>query len=307
MTGLIFDIKRFALHDGPGLRTTVFFKGCPLRCSFCHNPEGQLADPELLVRPERCIRCGTCLEVCPTGALSLENGSIVVSRPTCKGCGRCAEACPAEALQLAGRAVTLEELLAEVERDRVFYEQSGGGVTCSGGEPVAQPEFLQAFLAEARTRSIHTVLDTSGFAPPETFRACARRADFFLYDLKLMDSERHAALTGFGNEWILTNLRWLVTTGKPVIVRIPLVEGVNCDEANLRAAGRFLSSLNPAPPVDLLPYHRTGEDKYLRLGKRYNITQAAVPTEEKINEAARCLRSFGLQVHVRGKRSEEKQ
>ena len=300
MKGLIFDVKRFALHDGPGLRTTVFFKGCPLRCLFCHNPEGQNFKKELLQRPERCIACGICLEVCPAGALHMEKGHIRIERALCEVCGRCAEVCPSEALQVAGREVTVNELLQAVERDRVFYDQSQGGVTCSGGEPTAQPDFLCAFLDQARSKGIHTVLDTCGYAPPEVFEKVCENVDLFLYDLKLLSSDRHKQFTGAENHLIIHNLRLLVSRRKKVLIRFPLIPTINDDRENLEAIAKFVTTLEPTPSVEILPYHRAGIDKYRRLGRPVPDRSIRVPTEEEIQRVARYFSTLGIKVIVRG-------
>lgn len=299
-TGLIFDVKRFAIHDGPGLRTTVFFKGCPLTCWICHNPEGQSVEPEILIREERCDLCGDCLPVCEPGAISLEGDSLTLDRARCDLCVACVEVCVAGALEITGREVTVEGLIQEVERDLLYYDESGGGVTLSGGEPLAQPDFLLAFLRRCEERSLPVVLDTAGQAPRAILEQVEPLVDLFLYDLKVMDGTRHQEVTGKPNSGVLENLAWLSEKGADVVVRIPLIPGVNGDEDNLKAMGSFLSGLPNPYPVDLLPYHRIGVDKYSRLGRSYKLEDTPPPTEEEIADAVAILGGFGLRVSVKG-------
>jgi len=299
-TGVIFDIKRFAIHDGPGLRTTVFLKGCPLSCWACHNPEGQSCAPDLLVRPDRCNSCGDCVEVCRFDAVRLNGTAVLISRDTCDVCGVCADACLPGALEVAGRDVTVSELMAEVARDTVYYDESGGGVTFSGGEPLAQPAFLDAVLGECRHRNIATAVDTSGFAPQPVFQSIADRTDLFLYDLKLMDDERHHEFAGVSNDPIKRNLDWLSQEGRPVTIRFPLLPGVNDDPANVRALGAYVSHLPTPYPIDVLPYHRIGIDKYSRLGRAYRMPEPESSNDDRIAETVDLLVRFGLSVTVKG-------
>jgi pyruvate formate lyase activating enzyme len=305
ISGIVFDVKRFALHDGPGLRTTVFFKGCPLSCLGCHNPEGQRGGAELVFRPDRCTRCGDCLPACPHGALSLGDEGLLVARDRCELAGACAEACLPGALEMVGRWYSAEELLEILEEDRLFYDESMGGVTFSGGEPFAQPVVLKALLEGCRQRELPVVLDTCGHADPAVFRELAPLASVLLFDLKLMDEARHEEFTGVHNRWILENLRWAAgeapTARRPALtVRIPLIPGINDDEANLRASARFLSGLVAPPPVDVLPYHRLGVDKYERLGRRYHLGSASPPPRDRVKAAVLLLEEAGLVATVRG-------
>ena len=299
-TGTIFDIKKFAIHDGPGLRTTVFFKGCPLACWACHNPEGKEKRKDLFVREERCTLCGDCLEVCEPGSISLEGGKLRVDRSTCTLCGLCIDVCLPGALAVAGRKVSVREVMQEIERDVVFYDQSGGGVTFSGGEPLSQPEFLLELMNECRGRDISIVVDTSGFAPLDLVEAVAKLTDMFLYDLKLVDAKRHEEFTGSSNETILENLKWLSANGPPVVVRVPLFSGINDDEENIKALGSFVAGLPNDHSIDLLPYHCTGVDKYKRLDHAYKMGESVPPTEQETGTVVRSLKEFGLTVLVRG-------
>jgi len=299
-TGTIFDIKRFAIHDGPGVRTTVFFKGCPLTCWACHNPEGQTSGADLLVRDERCNSGGDCLTECPRDALSENGTGIQIDRYRCDLCGACADICLRGALEMAGRTVTVAEVMQEVLRDVVYYDESGGGATFSGGEPLFQPDFLLALLRECKDREITTVVDTSGQTQQHVVESVAGLVDQFLYDLKLMDSDRHRQFTGVPNEQILNNLGWLSRHECDVIVRLPLFPGINDDVDNLEALGLFLSSLGNRQPVDILPYHRTGVEKYVRLGRGYRLPDARPPGEDAVAGAVTLLQEHGVQVTVRG-------
>ena len=300
ISGTIFDIKRFAIHDGPGVRTTVFFKGCPLNCWVCHNPEGQDVGSDLLIRDERCTLCGDCLDVCPRDAISQNGDGVQVDRLRCDLCGACADACLRGALEIAGKSVEVDAVVRQIERDVVYYDESGGGVTFSGGEPLAQPDFLLALLTECKSRDISTVVDTSGYAHLEVVRAVVDLVDLFLYDLKLVDSDRHKEFTGVPNGPILENVSWLSEHGSSLTVRLPLIPDVNDDTENLSALGRFLSSLPQPHPVDILPYHQTGVDKYVRLGRDYNLSDKQPPGETQVAAAVRLLEQAGLNVTVRG-------
>lgn len=296
--GIIFDVKKFSIHDGPGIRTTVFLKGCPLSCWWCHNPEGQAMVPELILRPERCIVCGACLEVCERGAVTSCSEGVITEREHCTACGDCVDVCYAEARAMVGRGVTVAEVMDAIERDTAFYDQSGGGVTISGGEPLAQPEFLRDLLHACQAQGLHTTLDTCGFAPWEALDSVRQYVDLFLYDLKLMDEARHQAFTGVSNERILDNLRRLSDEGHRIVLRVPVIPGINDDEENVRAMGAFAADLPHLERVDLLPYHRIGRDKYRRLGKPCPMPETDPPSDAQIGEIAQTLRQFDLQVSL---------
>lgn len=295
-TGTLFDIRRYAIHDGPGIRTTVFFKGCPLRCAWCHNPESQSPRVELMLRPNRCIACGACAAACPNAAITRVDGRWVTDRARCTLCGRCAEACYADARQIVGRGYSFAETMAMIERDRDFYVQSGGGVTFSGGEPLAQPEFLLELLRACKAAGLHTALDTCGAAPWEQFERLLPCVDLFLYDLKLMDAARHRQYTGVSNQQILSNLQRLAATGKPLWLRMPFVPGVNDDEDNLAAAAAFVAALPGRPPLHLLPYHNSAGAKYAGLDLPYRLPDVASPSQAQLQAAAQHFLSAGLTV-----------
>jgi len=292
--GFIFDIKQFAVHDGPGIRTTVLFKGCPLRCLWCHNPEGASEEPQLFYDPAKCIGCGHCVAVCVRGAHSFEDGHHLIDRNLCEQCGACAEGCYAHALELAGRQVSVAGVLEEVLRDRPFFERSGGGVTLSGGEPTAQYEFARALLKAVKAQGIHTALDTAGFVVWKRLEGLLAHTDLVLYDLKQMNSEQHRRLTGVPNELILANLRRIDNAGYPVWVRIPLIPGQNDDDANLHAVGRFLADLKCVERVDILRYHAFAESKYEQLGLEYPLAGLRSPSNEHARSRQEILVNYGL-------------
>lgn len=297
-SGIIFDIKRFSIHDGPGIRTTVFFKGCPLACLWCHNPESQGRAPQIMLRPSRCIACGSCVNECAQGAITWNGSGVLTNRALCTSCGVCTLACAAEARELVGRTATTAEVMAEVIRDLAFYDESGGGVTFSGGEPLLQADFLMDLLRDCKRQEIHTTVDTSGVAPWAVLAEIAPFVDLFLYDLKLIDAARHKTATGAGNRLILDNLRRLSATGATIQLRLALIPGQNDDQANLRATAAFAAQLPGLHSLSLLPYHEAARDKYNRLGLPYPLAHTAAPSETAIESAAALLRGYGLTVTV---------
>ena len=298
--GYIFDIRRFSIHDGPGIRTTVFMKGCPLRCLWCHNPESQSPYPELILQPRRCTSCGDCIEACPSGAIYLEGEQILTDREKCTLCQTCAQVCFAEARQFTGREMSMAEVMLEILRDSAFYEQSGGGVTFSGGEPLFQEEFLRTLLQASKTQDIHTALDTCGFAPFEVFESLRGLVDLFLFDLKHMDDFTHRELTGVSNQQILENLLALSRLGHMIHLRIPLIPGHNDDDAHLQQMACFAASLPSLERVDLLPYHASGVEKYTRLNKT-PLAPALQPfSETRLNEIRAIFQALGLETKLGG-------
>ena len=284
LNGIVFDIKRYAIHDGPGIRTAVFFKGCPLDCWWCHNPESRLRQPQLMYRANRCHLCGECVSACPQGAIQV-GATAVTDLSLCQACGQCAQACVHGAREIAGQQSSVEQVLAVIERDRVFYDQSGGGVTMTGGEPLLQPAFLTALLRSCKGYDLHTVIDTSGYAPWKVIAAAARFTDLFLFDLKLMDERKHRHYTGVSNRLILANLQRLVLSGAQVQVRIPLIPGVNDDEQNLLHTRQFLDTLPGLAGVEILPYHDSARAKYAALGMGYRMPDAVTLPAEKVTWA----------------------
>ncbi len=295
--GMVFDIKNYAINDGPGIRTTIFLKGCPLRCWWCHNPESQMPHPQILFRENRCTRCGDCLPVCPQDALSL-NGTLALNRARCDDCGDCAETCVYNALEISGREMSVAEVMAKIERDIPFYDQSGGGVTISGGEPLLQREFLLALLQACKAWELHTIVDTCGHVPWAALESILPYTDFFFYDLKLMDSAKHKRYTGVPNETILENLRRLAEAGAEVLVRMPVIPGINDDEENLRATAEFLAALPRRYDVELLGYHDIAKAKYEALGWTYRLPDTRPPSEETLQRCASYFRAAGLRVET---------
>jgi pyruvate formate lyase activating enzyme len=295
-SGRIFDIKRFSVHDGPGIRTTVFLQGCPLSCAWCHNPESQSFESFAVFRRERCLACGICGDSCP----QLRKLTPDDPFPTgCVRCGSCAAVCPGEAREIVGYSRTADEVLALIEDDRLFFDESGGGVTFSGGEPLAQPAFLAACLAGCRAREIRTAVDTSGHAAPEVVAALAPLVDLWLYDLKHPDPAPHAALTGVGNELILGNLENLARAGATVWIRIPVIPGFNDAPAEIEAAGRLVADLPGLRRVHLLPYHAAAAAKRARFGLPGEPVAPPPPADHLENLAGR-LAALGLDVHLGG-------
>ena len=334
MEGTIFNIQRFSIHDGPGIRTTVFLKGCNLRCFWCHNPESWSALPQIQHFPQKCISCGKCLSVCPRKAHQVQaEGRKVFDRAVCRACGTCATNCYSGALALTGKRMTVEEVVAEAEKDRLFYENSGGGVTFSGGEPLLQKEFLREALVECRRRGLHTAVDTAGNVPQDSFREILPHTCLFLFDMKAADPEKHKKATGVSNKRILDNLRQLAATAREqnspspcgegvapaaspaatpaatraatsaadagsfqIWVRIPVIPGLNDDTQEMMAMADILQNIPGIAKVELLPFHRLAAGKYESLDMEYLAREMEAPLPEQVEEWKQLFREKGIQV-----------
>ena len=298
---LIFDIKRYAINDGPGIRLTIFFKGCPLSCAWCHNPESISSKQQKLFTKAKCIGCGECVKVCPLGAVTMTAEGPITDPRQCNLCGACAEVCPTRAIEMSGRQYEIEELMEIVEKERPFFEQSDGGVTISGGEPLLHPEYLLELLKTCGQNRIHRVIDTSGFCAPETLLEVARETDLFLYDLKTIDDGLHRRFAGVSNRRILDNLRLLASSGAEIAIRIPVIGGVNADEASASALADFITSLEgDERVVHLLPYHGIAAGKHMKLGAQYDEGLMREPSGDELERFGACFTGRKLKVIVGG-------
>lgn len=301
-TGVVFNIQHYSIHDGPGIRTTVFIKGCSLRCVWCQNPESQSFKPELFFNAEKCTGCRLCVKACPEGAIEIFRERSKTNRVICTGSGQCVEVCPNEARNLMGTYMTAKEVFEDVIEDEIFYQKSGGGVTLSGGDPVASPEFTISLLKLLKDTNIHTALDTCGYAGWETMEQILKYVDLVLFDFKHMDPDAHLKYTGVSNELILDNARRIHSDlNIPVLARVPLVPGYNDSDENIEATAEFIANeLGTLTRVHLLPYHRLGEVKYERLEETDKTVLIEPPDEQHISKLIKIFESFSLTVHEGG-------
>ncbi|WP_313340312.1 trans-4-hydroxy-L-proline dehydratase activase [Sedimentibacter sp.] len=298
-TATIFNIQKFSIHDGPGIRTTVFFKGCPLKCLWCHNPESQENKKQILYDTEKCVLCGTCVKVCPQDAIKIENNVLTTDMDKCDFCGLCEIYCIQEARQVVGKDYNVGEILKEVLKDRIFYEKSNGGVTVSGGEPLMYVDFIEELFKKLKEENIHTAVDTSGAVNFKNLERIAEYTDLFLYDIKLMDDEKHNEYIKASNKTILENLKKLSKIHNNINIRLPIVEGVNADIAHIEKTIDFIKDLN-IKKVNLLPYHDIAKHKYKKLGIDYEEEKMSKPSEEKMQCFVSMFESKGYEVKIGG-------
>jgi len=300
-TGLIFDIKRYAINDGPGIRIVIFLKGCNLNCNWCHNPEGISPKQERMYSQSKCIKCGTCVISCPTKALTLTPEGIETDLALCDLSGQCALVCPTKAIEISGKMMSVREIMHEIGKERIFFDQSGGGVTFSGGEPMMHTGFLIPLLEACGRQGIHTAVDTAGFIQTDIMLEVAKHTDLFLFDLKMIDSARHRQWTGAPNQTILENLRILAETGARIIIRIPLIGEVNDDHQNLNDTAVFVSSLpGDKKEVNLLVYHKTALNKFGKLGREAEFRLFSEPSLETQLNALSIFQEHGIKAKIGG-------
>jgi pyruvate formate lyase activating enzyme len=300
--GIVFNIQHYSIHDGPGIRTSVFLKGCFLRCIWCQNPESQSLKPELFYFQERCTGCGKCVVVCPAKANRIIEAKSNTDRSICEGSGQCTQVCPQEARSLMGKEVTVQEVFQKVKGDEIFYKRSSGGVTLTGGEPLFQPHFSKTLLSLCQQSGIHTAIETCGYAGWEIFKDILQYADLVLFDLKHMDSEKHREYTGVPNDLILDNIQKIYYDLRiPIWARIPIIPGYNDSTENIHSTARFVATkLGTSVPVHLLAYHRLGESKYERLTMDSKSQPITPPTDEYMLELQKIMVSYGLDAHIGG-------
>lgn len=283
MNGSIFNIQKFCINDGPGIRTTVFVKGCPLNCAWCHNPESKSAKPELLYSENKCIGCGACAVACKSGAHLFDNGSHTIDRECCTVCGACADVCPTGALEISGYEKSVEDAIAEVMKDKIFYDNSGGGMTVSGGEPMAQFNYTKSLLTLAKEKGLNTAIETCGFAPTERYAEILPLVDLFLFDWKITNPELHKQYTGVDNALIEKNLRYISDNGGKIVLRCPIIPTVNDTEEHFSGIARLANELEGVLSVDIEPYHPLGIGKAERLGKDVAFRELGIPEKETVD------------------------
>jgi pyruvate formate lyase activating enzyme len=301
MKGLVYDLQKFAIHDGPGIRTLVYMKGCPLNCLWCSSPQTQGSKPEILHNELNCKKCGGCVEVCPIQVITFsEEGDILFDRDLCTECGECVEFCPNQALKLAGDYLTVEELFKDVNKDAPFYRRSNGGITVGGGEPTMQSDFVEAFLKRCKKNYIHTAMETCGYVKWENLEKLVKYLDLVYMDIKHMDPEVHKELTGASNELILENIK-KVSEIRPLIIRIPVIPGLNDSEENISKTAEFALTLGKnLKRIDLLPYHKFGSMTYNRIGLEYKIEDVEPPSDAHMKNLKEIVESCGVIAQIGG-------
>jgi len=300
LKGRVFNIQRYSTDDGPGIRSTVFLKGCPLTCLWCSNPESQQGYFEMGHRDALCRQCGSCVKTCAVEAISLnpDGKGVIIDRLICNNCGKCTEICPEVALSMHGKDLTVEEVFEEVKRDEMFYRNTGGGVTASGGEPLLQPAFVAALFERCQQVGIPTALDTSGHAPRSALEQVLPHTDLVLYDLKCMDNTDSIVALGQQNDLMLQNAEYVMKSDVPVIIRIPLIPGITEKTENLQKIAEFIKRVNPSTPVNVMPYHRLGISKFRMMDRDYELSELEQVPKERIAQIADIFDSFKLECEI---------
>jgi len=299
-TSLILNIQKCCVHDGPGIRTTIFFKGCPLNCIWCHNPESQSYKTEIMYNQNKCTNCNKCITNCPNNAISFsENNFLIHDDSLCKSCMNCVDFCISEAIQFAGKSYSISQLISEIKKDQVFYDDSNGGVTLSGGEVMCQIDFVEKLCKKCKENNIHVAIDTCGYVPYENFERITPYVDLFLYDIKLINSKKHFEFTGKPSELIINNLNKLSLNGANIILRLPIIEGINADNEHLNNLCSLISNLN-LQEINLLPYHDIGGYKYSNLNKNYNFDLMKKPSDEILNHFKSTLSNYNSNIKIGG-------
>lgn len=300
ISGNVFNIQKYSIHDGYGIRTTVFLKGCPLSCKWCHNPESLSKDIQVVLYEERCTLCGRCVEACPEDALKIENDRLLIDRDKCNLCGCCEKVCLDNAIELAGKSSSVEEVMKEIEKDEVFYETSGGGVTFSGGEPFMQTEFLEELAKECKSKGYHVAIDTSGMTDYKNIKRLIKYTDLILYDLKLMDNEKHKEYIGASNKIIIENLKKLGKEDVEIFIRLPLIRGINDSDDDIDKVIDLIKNIKNISQVNLLEYHSMGKEKYDRLDMDYILKGDEQPGANRIMEIEEKFKMEGLKTVIGG-------
>ena len=297
----VFDIQKFSVHDGPGIRTIVFMKGCPLHCQWCANPESQNAAPELMYYPDKCIGCGKCVEVCPQHATEVVEGRFLFDRSKCVNCGECAKSCYANARDMSGEYMSDDEIIREVDKDMAFYKNSGGGITFSGGEAMIYPEHVRDIARKYKEDGVSTAIETCGFVPWENYKMVMDYIDIFLFDIKMLDEKKHLKYTGGSNRQILENARRLHEQGKTVIPRMPIIPGINDSKEDIARAAKWMkANLGDGLQMHVLPYHNFGLNKYRALEKPYFLEDLKAPEDEQMEAVKAQFEEYGFDVNIGG-------
>lgn len=296
---LVFDIQKFCIHDGPGIRTNIFFKGCTLKCSWCANPESQSFEPELFVNKVKCIGCGNCVEACLNGTISEKDGQLIFDRTECVNCGKCVEVCHSDARKLYGEEYTIEEMITEADKDRPFYETSGGGVTFSGGEPALWPDHVREIAKHFSEEGISTAIETCGYAPWENYEKFIDYIDLVMFDVKIWDPEKHKEYCGASNELVFENLK-KISKNNNTVIRMPIVPGINDSEEEIRSIAEYIKSLDTIETIHILAYHNMATGKYDGLGKTYALPDVEPPTDEHMQSIKTVIEEYGFIVKIGG-------